>query len=70
MFSTNASCGPLITFSICGLSIFLCLNPFASISKAIFNVSTNKTQLPELISEIILLNSICLDRLLLGIRLV
>lgn len=48
-FSTNASCGPLITISLLGLSILLCLNPFTSISKAIFMVSTKSAQLPELI---------------------
>ena len=34
IFSTNASCGPFITFSFIGLSIFRCLNPFTSILKA------------------------------------
>lgn len=48
-FSTKASCGPLITISLFGLSILLCLKPFTSISKAILIVSTKSAQLPELI---------------------
>ena len=52
IFSTKASCGPLITISLLGFSIPLCLKPLTSISKAISNVSTNKAQLPELIPDI------------------
>ena len=46
IFSTKASCGPLITISLSGVSTLLCLKPFTSISKAIFKVSINKAQFP------------------------
>ena len=69
MFSTNASCGPFITFSMLGLSTERCLKPFTSISKATFSVSTNKIQFPELMSEIITLNSFCIFILFCGTNL-
>ena len=34
IFSTNASLGPLITTSLLGVSILLCLKPLTSISNA------------------------------------
>ena len=53
IFSTKAACGPFITTSLFGESILLCLKPFTSILKHIFNVSTKRAQFPEFIEEMI-----------------
>ena len=68
IFSTNASCGPFITFSFIGLSIFRCLNPFTSILKATSIVSINNTQFPDFILSHSLLNSVSSITLFCGIK--
>ena len=54
--SVKASCAPRITVSFFGESTLLCLNPLASILKAVSIVSTKSRQFPIFTSDKISLN--------------